>query len=72
MSGNEILLNMKNSRFFRDRELIYSLKEFSKRVIHPANRPLFQSNYSIFQNPLFANTLGLTLRKIQSMSVYKI
>lgn len=38
MSGNEILLNMQNSKYFRDSEIVNALNEFSKRIHLKENR----------------------------------
>lgn len=75
MSGNEILLNMKNAQFFRDSELINSLTEVSKRLYLKQN--IFLSKFYFFkidketflENPYFNKAFDLTVKKIKSLNV---
>lgn len=66
MSGNEILLNMRNADFFRNSELCNSLYELSRRVNLPTNKNV---NVEYESHDYVKNAINNVLRKINNFNV---
>ena len=67
MSGNEILLNMRNADYFRHGELCNSVYELSRRINLPANKNMTEYNWE--QHEYVKKALKNILINIHSFNV---
>ncbi len=67
MTGNEIILNMSNSEFFRPTELINSLYELGLRMNMKVNSDVKDTN--IYTHPYIGKTLDLIVKRILNFKV---
>ena len=67
MSGNEILLNMKNAEHFRHGELCNSLYELSRRIDLPANEKI--KDFEWEKHEYVKRTLNNVLLKLNNFNV---
>lgn len=67
MTGNEILLNMLNVKYFRNSELVNAFYEFSKRIKLPENEEL--SNVKWTQHPYFRRVFQRIIMKMPTLNV---
>lgn len=67
MSGNEILLNMINVKYFRNGELVNAFNEFSKRINLQENKDLQKENW--IEHPYFVNVFRRIMIHMNSFNV---
>jgi hypothetical protein len=68
MSGNEILLNMRNVENFRNGELVNSLYELSKRIHLPENSEFLKYNWE--EHPYVKEVLIHIRRRVMIFNVF--
>jgi hypothetical protein len=68
MSGNEIILNMSNSEFFRRTEIITSIYELAVRMNMKVNADVKDTD--ILAHPYIGKTVQLAIKYIQNLKVY--
>lgn len=66
MSGNEILLNMTNCKYFRHGELVNAVYELSKRIQLPENKGI-ECNWN--EHPYLGESLKLMNKKLMIFNV---
>lgn len=67
MSGNEILLNMKNAEHLRHGELCNSLYELSRRIELPANKGLKEIEWE--KHEFVKRALNQTIKNLCNFNV---
>jgi hypothetical protein len=67
MSGNEILLNMKNAEHLRHGELCNSLYELSRRIELPANKELKEIEWE--KHEYVKRALNQTIKNLCNFNV---
>ena len=72
MSGNEILYNMTNYKYFRNTEIINSIYEFSRRLELPENKQEKSlNNYNWLNHGYFAPMFKELVWRIPRLNVKK-
>jgi hypothetical protein len=68
MAGNEIILNMSNSEYFRDSELINGLYELGLRVNLNVNNDV--KDYDIVNHPYIGKALTRAAKRMDNLKVF--